>query len=676
MKKRLSLILILCLLLALCACKPGGPSSGENSGADKPGESSEASESESSSEDSDVTEVTEVWETVDAGIIAEKTGGFAFGLREDFTDISYRWNEKKQIAEMEFRADGILWTARAARRSKFDNIAGQPFAFAKSWNESLVDAWLCNILGKESIVLENDAFKCGAGAWYWTNGGFMLTLSYFADEYCPINCAASVFKLNTGLPAASETSVSEQNDYPRTDIPVRLEEVYEHLCPSRGDVRMMVVPVSFTDGYEYTDEYFEKVRQKLAGTYPANGDRLSVKDYFLNASYGQLSIDFEILPVVEVGKTAAETEASWQGNGEYGRFYQRVFASTKAACSGDFSVFDSDRDGAVDLLLFIFNDPATGADSNIGTLFGAKTTYNDDFSGTADAPDFRIAMCIEYAEMTDECPSSMKNSLIHEIGHSLGLEDYYSLSRTYSSPSGGFDMQCHDIGDWNAYSKLAVGWIDPYIVEPGPDPITLKLGSSALYPDLILIPAGKGLNGSIFDEYILVDVLSWTGNNRMDWFDSLVYDPYAPGLTGGVRITHVDSRLVKRYWNGSDFAHVLMDDFRSISHDWGTDYTYLHSMTPGSESLYGLPEEDPFAYILHVLEASGSQHILDSGGRLYSSDLFQTGSVFSIDTHAAAFPNAPSMNDGSPLDFEITVDEYDPERMEATITIRKSGVNG
>ena len=54
-----------------------------------------------------------------------------------------------------------------------------------------------------------------------------------------------------------------------------------------------------------------------------------------------------------------------------------------------------------------------------------------------------------------------------------------------------------------------------------------------------------------------------------------------------------------------------------------------------------------------------------------AKDLFGPGEVFSMETCSQAFAGAPYLNNGSTLDYSVTVDRYDPGTHEAVITIRK-----
>lgn len=56
------------------------------------------------------------------------------------------------------------------------------------------------------------------------------------------------------------------------------------------------------------------------------------------------------------------------------------------------------------------------------------------------------------------------HTYIHETGHILGLEDYYSYANSKENPEypvGGLDMMDYNIGDHMAFSKYLLNWISP-----------------------------------------------------------------------------------------------------------------------------------------------------------------------------------------------------------------------
>lgn len=112
-------------------------------------------------------------------------------------------------------------------------------------------------------------------------------------------------------------------------------------------------------------------------------------------------------------------------------------------------------------------------------------------------------------------------------------------SYTGISPLGGFDMLDSNRGDWNSYSKLAVGWMNPQVVTnlASGESVELTIGSSALVGDVIILPAAGTEYEGPFGEYVMIDLFSDDGTNA---FDAGIW-----GLsnTTGVRITHVNATM-------------------------------------------------------------------------------------------------------------------------------------
>ena len=59
------------------------------------------------------------------------------------------------------------------------------------------------------------------------------------------------------------------------------------------------------------------------------------------------------------------------------------------------------------------------------------------------------------------------HTFIHETGHMIGLDDYYSYDRGKGDYGGlgGLDMMDFNIGDHNGYSKWMLGWLHPQMVK-------------------------------------------------------------------------------------------------------------------------------------------------------------------------------------------------------------------
>ncbi len=228
-------------------------------------------------------------------------------------------------------------------------------------------------------------------------------------------------------------------------------------------------------------------------------------------------------------------EARWQKDfNAYSDHYWQIYDAARKAYPGDLSRFDSDGDGYADMVIMVFDDPSVDGVSRFGTLYGGKCSVMDYHTVANNAdheyPSCRGFVCLERAQMMPDdgvrepwrWPGDTLyywNVPIHEVGHRFGVGDLYADDAegyTLHSPLG-FDMHDTESGDLGIWTKLAYGWVDPYVITPDVDEVTLRLRCSARYPDCILVPTSAGWNGTPFDEYMLVDVLGKVGNNLYHW---------------------------------------------------------------------------------------------------------------------------------------------------------------
>lgn len=204
---------------------------------------------------------------------------------------------------------------------------------------------------------------------------------------------------------------------------------------------------------------------------------------------------------------------------------------------------------------------------------------------------------------------------------------------------GGFDMQSGNYGDWNAYSKYAVGWLQPEVVQglASGESVELTIGALAAEGDAIVIPAaGKTFDGP-FGEYILIDLFTDSGANE---FDVAMCD--LSGVTG-VRISHVDARREKREL--TDTENPMNTEVYPI----GT----IHY--PNMYNEKGL-------YNIEVIQAGGTNTFTkrpEEGAEpnrttLRPEDLFQAGDVFTAESYSE-FLTDGRMDDGSEFGYSVEI---------------------
>lgn len=462
----------------------------------------------------------------------------------------------------------------------------------------------------------------------------------------------------------------------------------------------MIIPVHYTDGYGYDDFFVQQVDKMMNGK-----ENYSARQFYLNASYGKIDLQYELMPVHDMGVSSAQEEALWQKDFDaYSDHYWQIYNAARRAYKGDLSKFDSDGDGYADMVIMVFDDPSVDGVSRFGTLYGGKCVSMNlnkvANNADHDYPSCRGVVCVERWQMMPDDGIGEEwrwagdtlnswNVLIHEIGHRFGVPDLYADdAEGYGMHTPlGFDMHDTEVGDLGIWTKLAYGWVDPYVITPDVEEVTLRLRCSARYPDCILIPTSAGWNGTPFDEYMLVDVLGKVGNSLYQWDSEMLEFTSSKDAAryGGVRILHVDQRLV---YIDDDGRGAAMFDPSELEHynkklqklD-NADYYQLWSLNTmgiGVPTEWSMGEDNAYYFKLHTmkrlpedpyfLKRENNRGIFD----LCACDLFVPGTSFSMATHGEAFANAPYMNNHAAFDYEIIVEAYDSLKMEAVVTVKKT----
>ena len=182
--------------------------------------------------------------------------------------------------------------------------------------------------------------------------------------------------------------------------------------------------------------------------------------------------------------------------------------------------------------------------------------------------------------------------------------DYYDVTYGGIDAVGGYDLQSQNLGDWNAFSKYAVGWIDPEVVtslESGKS-VDITIGAMAETGDAIVIPAADSEFDGPFGEYILVDLFADCGLNQ--------YDAAPYGLNGvtGVRIYHVNAHM----------EHRTLTDIYGDEFEIGT----VH---------YGNDCKDSGKYLIELLQNGGKNTFTKIGATnraVTAKDFFYAGDSF------------------------------------------------
>ena len=353
----------------------------------------------------------------------------------------------------------------------------------------------------------------------------------------------------------------------KTNLPEGMTlKALEHSCgnnlcvPTVGEQNVLVIPVEVTDypfsSTPYGNDYMRKINALFEGEGSKDTNYWeSVASYYNKVSHGNLKLNFEIADVYNSGYSSSD----YVGNGA------GLSATTGVEALEDYvqkhgksstQKFDNDKDGYVDGLWMIYSAPdySTGAYGGVADVFWAYVMQFGGMEANSETPalhNFGWASIDFVYNSTDENRVDA-HTICHETGHLLSLPDYYSYDiggALALGAQGGLAMMDYNIGSQDSFSKIALGWSNPYVVK---DDCIVKIKPNESSGDCIIL--ADNWNGTAFDEYILLDLQTPTGVNELDATTAYPGRPLYYSIPG-IRAYHVDARLGEfKYYSQMDGA--------------------------------------------------------------------------------------------------------------------------
>lgn len=438
---------------------------------------------------------------------------------------------------------------------------------------------------------------------------------------------------------------------PRFEGAMTLKELLPYAnLNSMGENHTLVVPVAWADQLDNaSEETLDTLRTIIGKIADKDGNitdysdpsdtEFSLSEYFETASYGKFTMTSFLTDWYYAEENFADI-ANTPPDLNYGEKILRWVKETYPDL--DWTQYDQDGDGYVDSLVII-NAGIPSDDEEITTLSysGAlqyQYTYYGNLAGTQDDPTVNNFVSVNLNYLRDGDTSAV----IHEFSHLFGIIDYYDVTYSGINAVGGMDMQADGTSDWNAYSKLAVGWMEPQVVTglASGESVDLTIGASSLTDDVIVIPAAGTEYDGPFGEYIMIDLFSDAGVN--------VYDTQRYGLTGvtGVRISHVDANMEQRTMEETVGAY--------------TDETTMYTI---GTVHYANAYNSAGMYNLEVIQAGGENAFTDLENEyrdITKDDLFYAGDQFTMDKYSAFFQNG-LMDNGDEFGYTIKIISIDTD---------------
>ena len=218
----------------------------------------------------------------------------------------------------------------------------------------------------------------------------------------------------------------------------------------------------------------------------------SVKTFYQKSSYNKLNLGGEVTEWFNVSEYTDYTNAAQIDSSQTYDIVRKAVNWAKTTLKIDMSKYDNDKDGYIDGVWCIYSAPNYtngGPQTDYGNYWAYTSWGNQDDSVETPSttnPIYNLFGWASYDFMYEGYGIEHvdAHTYIHETGHFLGLNDYYSDQMSYN-PIGKVDMMDANICDHNSYSKMLLGWTKPYVVV-GNAEICPKVLQTARKSDIII----------------------------------------------------------------------------------------------------------------------------------------------------------------------------------------------
>ena len=451
-------------------------------------------------------------------------------------------------------------------------------------------------------------------------------------------------------------------------------------CPTVGTANVLIIPIWFTDSTSYIKSSKKAtvrsdIEKAYLGTNDSTGWR-SVKSYYEELSQGKLSLTGTVADWYEPG----DPSSTYHTDGDATTKLVEEATNNYFSTSGESrKSYDKNGDGYLDAVLLIYAAPDYGTagtdnDNMWAYCYWLQNTGNKNVSN----PGPNVFFWASYDFMYDSSSAATQtgysygagdtsncnidaHTYIHEMGHVLGLEDYYDYSGSYK-PAGGFSMQDYNVGSHDPFSAMAYGYVDPYVPT---ETTTIDLKPFQGNNEVILLSTHNGSVDSPFDEYILIELYTPTGLNKFDT-DNQYCGRYPQGPTSaGIRVWHVDARMTYYVSKTDSWSTTLTTNPTKGNVYLAMSNTYYSSKAKDYCSVLGSGYYD---YNILQLIRNNKSATYKPTDTLSSSSLFKAGDTFTMSGYASQFVNSGKMNNNTTLGWSFTVNSCSASGASITVT--------
>jgi M6 family metalloprotease-like protein len=384
---------------------------------------------------------------------------------------------------------------------------------------------------------------------------------------------------------------------------------------STGDAYVIVLPIHISGlaSSYYPGSSFESDLEKTFFGESSDTYWESLTSFYNKSSYGQLNIKGVVAPIYNADinyryvPSSNSDPSGIYGVSALGEKALHYFLNITQGQALDKSSYDQNNDGYADSVWLVYDIPnyssynyLTGTTGNLtkNTIpYWAYTSNVPLNNYINDSLHFNNFSWASYDFMYEKKSGLDAHTYIHETGHLLGLDDYYDYNGA-TTPMGCIDMMDYNVGDHNSFSKFALGWVKPYLIDSA---VTLNLKSATETGECIILKP-QDYNGTAFSEYFMVQFVTPTGLNYQDYVNGYYIYKNNAGVSQvltvysepGIMITHVTSyfgyssnnslivstnpQKMKKQWltNTSDdkenFCSIIQKDYSEANNIYATSY--------------------------------------------------------------------------------------------------------
>ncbi|MDR2057401.1 MAG: M6 family metalloprotease domain-containing protein [Dysgonamonadaceae bacterium] len=246
-----------------------------------------------------------------------------------------------------------------------------------------------------------------------------------------------------------------------------------------GTARAICALIEFPDKpFTHTLEEFELLMNQSG--YNTNGARGSVRDFYLENSYGQLILEVTVTGIY----TAAKNRAYYgeNGNGNLDKHPDELAREAANFAFNDPSInpsdFDNDGDGYLDTFHFIFAGYGEESGGEADCIWSHKSNLYP--SLTFGNKQLNTYSCSSELRGNNGANITHIGAICHELCHIFGAPDFYDSDGESNGEfigTGEWDLMA--MGAWNGdnanpgacpahinmYQKIVFGWVNPDVLD-------------------------------------------------------------------------------------------------------------------------------------------------------------------------------------------------------------------